>query len=239
MNLPLELVHKIIVYCLERDVRSSQDILVWTKPMATLELLFLNRGIYNFIVQHKEFNKLRLWKLLCKIPRQYKAIQLATGISDHSWTILDIEVRNERVGSNKYENFLVLEEATRVYSEPKKWEKNFLYLEQHIKKRRIFIEEDNKNIPFFELYGFLNDLNQFATNNLMSIWLWKRSNTFFKKDILFNMTNNNNGSFRPILETQQKALLAWDRPLLNKHDSVLGLTETVMLYNTELFGRLL
>lgn len=50
------------------------------------------------------------------------------------------------------------------------------------------------------------------------------------------MTNNNNdGFFRPVMDTQQKSLMAWDRPTLKKK----GLTESAMLYNTELFGGLL
>lgn len=91
-------------------------------------------------------------------------------------------------------------------------------------------------IQLFELYEFLQDLHLLTSNNVMSIWLWKSCNTFFKKDILFNMTNNNNdGFFRPVMDTQQKSLMAWDRPTLKKK----GLTESAMLYNTELFGGLL
>ncbi|CAO3624173.1 unnamed protein product [Mucor hiemalis] len=97
--------------------------------------------------------------------------------------------------------------------------------------------------PYFEFDEFLINLNSFTCNNLLSIWLWKRFNTtFFKKDILYNMTNHNEtniGFFRPILDTQQKALLAWDRQVVPQNGAFLGLTETVLLHNTELFGRLL
>lgn len=244
--LPIELVYKIVELCLQDDLDSSKDILVWTNDITTLKLLYLNRGVYSFIVQHSIFNKLRLWRLLCQIPLQYKPIQLAVGVSGLGWTILEVEVRNERIDSTRYENFLVLDEVTKVYSEPKKWVQHYLYLEKQSsskRKRALPVDTTSTIVPYFELYEFLNNLNSFTCNNLLSIWLWKRFNTtFFKKDILYNMTNHNEtniGFFRPILDTQQKALMAWDRQVVTENGAFLGLTETVMLHNTELFGRLL
>lgn len=225
MNVPFELLFEIINLCIESDVKSSKDILVWNGDITTVELLLLNKSVYNYIIQNAQYNRLRLWKLLCHIPKQYQPIQLAVGISDTLWTIVDVEVRNERIAMNEYENFLVLEETMKFYAKPAKWEKKYLYLESNKKTM-------NK-VPYFDLQTFFQDLGLFTTNNLMSIWLWRRCNTFFKKDILFNMTND--ALFRPILDTQQKSLMAWDRPTSKKK----GLTESVMLYNTELFGRLL
>lgn len=227
MILPTELLFKIIDLCIQTDVKDNKDILIWTRHVTTTQLLLLNRSIYNYIIQNSRYNRLRLWKLLCHIPKQNQPVQLAVGVSDNLWTIVDVEVRNERIGTGEYESFLVLEETMKLYSKPKKWEKKYLLIRKSIGGRQV---------PFFELYEFLKDLHLFTSNNFMSIWLWKRCNTFFKKDILFNMINNNNdGFFRPVLDTQQKSLMAWDRPTLKKK----GLTESVMLYNTELFGRLL
>lgn len=228
MNIPFELLYKIINACLKSDVEKSKDILVWNEEITTVELLLLNKLTYNYVIQNAHYHRLRLWKLLSRIPKQYQPVQLAVGISDTLWTIVDVEVRNERIGMNEYENFLVLEETMKFYTKPTKWKKSHLYLEanHHVAHR----------VPYFELKLFFKDLSLFTTNNLMSIWLWKRCNTFFKKDILFSMTNyHNNELFRPILDTQQKSLMAWDRPTSKKK----RLTESVMLYNTELFGRLL
>lgn len=246
MKLPIELIYKIIEICLEEDLDSSKDILVWTNNLTTLKLLNLNRGINSFIIQHSIFNKLRLWRLLCQIPLLYKPIQLAVGLSRIGWTILEVEVRNERIDSTRYENFLVLDEVTKVYSERNKWVQHYLCLERQpgsFKKKRTLQVDTTTIVPYFEFDEFLINLNSFTCNNLLSIWLWKRFNTtFFKKDILYNMTNHNEtniGFFRPILDTQQKALLAWDRQVVTQNGAFLGLTETVLLHNTELFGRLL
>ncbi|KAI7888432.1 uncharacterized protein EV154DRAFT_517900 [Mucor mucedo] len=227
MILPIELLLKIVDLCIQSDVNDNENILKWTRQVTTTQLLLLNRPIYNYIIQNSKFNRLRLWKLLCHIPKQNQPIQLAVGVSDDSWTIVDVDICNERIGTGEFESFLVLEETMKFYTKPKKWEKEYLLIRKNMGGRQVL---------FFELYEFLQDLHLFTKNNIMSIWLWKRCNTFFKKDILFNMTNNNDdGFFRPVLDTQQKSLMAWDRPTLKKK----GLTESVMLYNTELFGRLL
>lgn len=235
MNLPLELLYEIINLVIEADVEPCQDILKWSSSIATVELLLVNHSIYNYIVQNASFHRLRLWKLLTWIPRQYEPIQLAVGISDTQFTILRVDVRNERIDAKQYENFLVLEEAIK----PKKWIKmDYLYVQhqqEHTKtsSRRVTV------VPFFQLDTFLQDLKLFTTQNLMSIWLWKRSNSFFKKDVHVNHY------FKPILDTQQRSLMAWDRPIAAENGTSLikkksrGLTESVMLYNTELFGRLL
>lgn len=227
MILPIELLLKIIELCIQSDVNDNKDILKWTRQVPTIQLLLLNRSIYNFIIQNSSFNRLRLWKQLCHIPKQNQPIQIAVGVSDKLWTIVDVDIRNERIGTGEFESFLVLEETMKFYSKPKKWEKEYLLIRKNM---------DGRQVLFFELYEFLQDLHLFTKNNIMSIWLWKRCNTFFKKDILFNMTNNNDdGFFRPVLDTQQKSLMAWDRPTLKQK----GLTDSVMLYNTELFGGLL
>jgi hypothetical protein len=220
MKLPIELIYKIINSRIEMDVDSNKEILKKSKTTTTttIQLLLVSRLCYNYIIQNCFFHRLRLWKLLGHIPKH--TIQLAVGISDTLWTILEVDIRNERINASQYENFLVLEEITKPRQT--EWKKYYISVEQSTKRMVI---------PYFDLNhdAFFSNLNLFTTYNTMSIWLWRRSNTFFKKDILFN--NNNTSCFKPILNTQQKSLLAWDL-----HH---GLTESVMLYNTELFGRLL
>jgi hypothetical protein len=224
MNLPKELLYEIINLVIESDVDSCQDILKWKSEIATtVELISVNRLIYNYIIQSAGYHRLRLWKLLSYIPRQYEPIQLAVGTSDTQFALLQIEVRNERIDARNYENFLVLEEE----STNKKWTKmNYLYVVRPTAKS----SSKAMLLPFFELDSFFQDLNYFTNQNCMSIWLWKKSNSFFKRERI------NNDDFKPILDTQSKSLMAWDRKTTkNKR----GLTESVMLYNTELFGRLL
>lgn len=245
MLLPLELYYKIINTCIKQDILSCKDILnsESNQIITTSQLVLLNHCTNNYIIQNADFHRLRLWKLLLHIPKE--PIQLAIGVSDKQWTLVYIDIHTQYLNTQE-EHFIVINEKMKRHCEPSKWSKqSSIYLQSSIKQ--------DERVPFFDLYGFLTDLYTFTTNNTMSIWLWKRSNTFFKNNILnhefsskgYNkkrtQTNSEssyvtNHGFRPVLDTQQKSLMAWDRPNTFKKK---GLTETVMLYNTELFGTML
>jgi hypothetical protein len=214
MKLPSELLYAIINQCIEQDLKQCYYMIGPDAKPTTAQLVLLSQVAYSFIVQNSSYHRLRLWKLLCQIPKQVEPIQLAVGHGDN-FTLLKVQVQCERISRN-YENFLVLEERMKRHCEPSKWIKHCMYLEhtKHMTK-----------LPYFDMQHFLNDLRCFTNQNTMSIWLWKRrSHTFFT-------LNQTKDAFCAILDTQQKSLMAWD------HQE--GLTEAVMLYNTELFGRLL
>jgi hypothetical protein len=138
--------------------------------------------------------------------------------SDSRFTILKVEAQCERIDDGNYENFLVLQERMKRHCEPSKWIKQSM---QHLELGK----QTTMILPYFDSKSFFKDLRWFSNQNTMSIWLWKRrSNTLFT-------LNHTKDMFRPILDTHHNSLMAWDRPTKQE-----GLTETVMLYNTELFG---
>lgn len=257
MLLPLELYFKIIDACIYEDILACKDILNSDSNQITTtrQLALVNHCTNNYIIQNADFHRLRLWKLLLHIPKG--PIQLAIG-NTHQWTLVYIDIHTQYMDTQE-EHFIVINERMKRHCEPSKWTKqsSMLYLQStstSTTPNAMTHKQQDTRIPFFDLYGFLIDLYAFTTNNIMSIWLWKRANTFFKSDILNHefsnkeqkqhrsSTQTNSESyvthhgFRPVLDTQQKSLMAWDRPTtFNKK----GLTETVMLYNTELFGTML
>lgn len=267
MLLPLELYFKIIDACIYQDILACKDILNSgsNQIIATHQLVLVNHCTNNYIIQNADFHRLRLWKLLLHIPKE--PIQLAIG-NKNQWTLVYIDIHTQYINTQE-EHFIVINERMKRHCEPSKWSKHssMLYLQSTSSSstpNAMTRKQQDTRIPFFDLYGFLIDLYAFTTNNTMSIWLWKRSNTFFRNDILNHefssrkqkqrsssnsssssggggiQTNSEsyvtNHGFRPVLDTQQKSLMAWDRPNpFNKK----GLTETVMLYNTELFGTML
>lgn len=220
MKLPFELLFQIIDLCIEEDLKQRQYILNSGFRPTTGQVVLLNQGAYTYTVQNSNYHKLRLWTHLCQLPKQDDPIQLAVGNSQHRFTILKVEVESERVDDVHHETFLAFEEVMKRHCDPNKWSMQTTYIQQG--KKTI--------LPYFEVEGFLENLQLFTNINKMSIWLWKRSsNTLFTPALTKD-------KFQPILETQQNSLMAWDRPSPFARE---GLTKAVMRYNTELFGRLL
>ncbi|KAI8646521.1 hypothetical protein BD408DRAFT_409811 [Parasitella parasitica] len=245
--LPLELYFKIIDACIKRDIQSCRDILNLepNSTVTTSQLVLLNHCTNNYIIHNAKYHRLRLWKLLLHIRKE--PIQIAIGVSrTNQWTLVYVDIHTQYIRT-KEEHFIVINERMKRHCEPSKWSQQAsgLYLQSTNIKQ-------HQQIPFFDLHSFLVDLYTFTTNNVMSIWLWKRSNTFFKNHVLnheLNSKDNNHGSnqtnsasyvnyhgFRPILDTQQKSLMAWDRTTSSNET---GLTDTIMMLNTELFGTML
>ncbi|CAO3581831.1 unnamed protein product [Absidia cylindrospora] len=120
--LALELVYLIIDQVLETELQHYQHVFAPSAASTAFELLATSHTIRNYLMQQDRFHRLRLWRLLNRIPRQFEPVQIAVGNKD-AFTVLSIDMSTEKItnvpqaallgnDSGMTETFLVLQETS-------------------------------------------------------------------------------------------------------------------------------
>lgn len=213
---PLELLYLIIDQVLDTELQHYHHVFAPSTPSTTGQLLLTNHTFSSYVKQQDRYQRLRLWRLLNRIPRQFEPVQLAVGTSS-SFTVLSIDMSTE-TAATRTETFLVLQETMSRSYRPHNDQ-----LVCHHKSRTPLV-------ALIPLSTFLRHILSYASHHDASIWLWKRSARFFRGDNLDTLMQQR---FKYILDTPRHALIAWDRP---HHYKV---TENVLNSNVELFSKLL
>ncbi|KAI8384696.1 uncharacterized protein BYT42DRAFT_563355 [Radiomyces spectabilis] len=237
-SFPLEIWLHIVDYCLAWELEESQILLQQNSTSSIYALLLTNYTFYCYLIQHPLFHRLRLWRMLGRIPHQYEPVCIAVA-TPTDWTLLNLELRSERVYENEEETFLMLQEVEHYQRRRSRRRADTLSKADKDVVSPTWIRRDmaiygaqNKVIPLFCFHSCVQDLCRFAVVNRMSIWLLKQSARFFRGDNIKMLTNQN--LFRCVLESQRYALMVWDRP----NDEKRRFTEDVLRHNVELFGNM-
>ncbi|KAI8333562.1 hypothetical protein BC941DRAFT_454843 [Chlamydoabsidia padenii] len=218
--LPLELLYLIIDQVIESELQHYHHVFAPSTVSTTGQLLVTNHTIAQYIKQQDGFHRLRLWRLLNRIPRQFEPVQIAVGTMD-AFTLLSMDMSTETAAS-RVETFLVLQEKTPP-------SRTYYAHDPHLICSRKQ-QQQQPSLALFSLDTFLRHVLWYASHHDASIWLWKKSARFFRGDNLDLLLQQR---FKYILDTPRHALIAWDRPCQLK------VTENVLNSNVELFSKLL
>ncbi|ORX50818.1 hypothetical protein DM01DRAFT_310246 [Hesseltinella vesiculosa] len=114
--LPLELYYLIIDHVLVQELQHYQHVFAPSTYSTVFQLLLTGRLFQDYIAQQDRYQRLRLWRLLNRIPRQFEPVKVAVGSAD-CFTILSVDMSTEKVittvlDTKRTETFLVLQEST-------------------------------------------------------------------------------------------------------------------------------
>ncbi|ORZ08940.1 hypothetical protein BCR42DRAFT_424317 [Absidia repens] len=142
--LPLELLYHIVDQVLESELQHYELVSAPSTLSTTYQLVVTHRAFQAYLQQQDRFHRLRLWRLLNRISRQFEPVQVAVGTMD-SFTVLSLDMSAEKItnlphtataqpGSPSTETFLVLRESSASIRSYRAYDDHLIYV--HTTNRR-------------------------------------------------------------------------------------------------------
>lgn len=201
VHLPVELRLLILTEALSTaEQKCSNLVQRGVARLFILPLLLTCKTFHNYLTDHPIYHRIRLWIHFRQITKQDLPVTIAVLQGDGhgqlrgNFTVLDMQVRLERVGPSSAEHdqqaFLVFEEQN-MHSRGRlkhTRERNWLVSEMIPRsgKSKILSTAEDETVdpsitktPIFQYHQFLANTIEFAQRNDLCVWIWKRSARFF------------------------------------------------------------
>ncbi|KAI9264978.1 hypothetical protein BDA99DRAFT_559074 [Phascolomyces articulosus] len=252
-----DVIYQILDECIKIELAESQRLIDQSnkKTCWSSELILINHQCYDFILNNARFHKLQVFYLLGQTTRQRDPVIIGVdndkSTKNNEWTMLHISLSNQQRllpdkqvcmfsflevrPPRKPASLLQLENNKTVATTTKRSNHRRYWYRQE--SSRIIMSGDGRVVPLFRYQHMIGDIEEFATLNAASIWVWRSPTSPW---LYRNLPN-----YRLLLDNPENELLIWHHPSPSCQQrkggeglDQLSIAERVLHQNVSLFANL-
>ncbi|KAI9491324.1 hypothetical protein BDB00DRAFT_834025, partial [Zychaea mexicana] len=208
-----DVIYQILDECISLELAESRQLLDQStkKTCWSSQLILINRQCRNYILQNALFHRLQVFYSLGRTTRWRDPVIVGVdkGNNSNEWTMLHVSLVEDR----QVEMFSLLEVRPPRQSAPsllldkkptRSWNRH--------DTSRVVLSGDGRVVPLFCYDRMVKDIEEFATLNSASIWVWRSpSNAWLYR---------HRPTYKLYLDYPENELLIWELGKSALHNNV-------------------